>query len=146
MNLSNVRLPKVWCRGFPGWFCSVWGVLLCSTSFAETPPTFAFSIGSNQVSLPFYPQELGVDFNGKLYVSSQWHELKFDTNGALLSSWGQAGTGPGKFSYAGQAAFDHSDHVFIVDGYNARVQEFGTNGNFIMSWGSQLRSGAIRLS
>jgi DNA-binding beta-propeller fold protein YncE len=87
--------------------------------------------------MPFYPEELGVDFDGKLYVSSQWHELKLDTNGALLSFWGAAGTGPGKFSYAGQAAFDRSNHVFILDGYNARVEEFDTNGNFITAWGSQ---------
>jgi sugar lactone lactonase YvrE len=105
--------------------------------FSETPPGFAFSIDAHQAGQTIYPQALGVDFNGKLYVSSLWQELKFDTNGALLEAWGSPGTGPGKFSYAGQTAFDRSGHVFILDSYNARIEEFDTDGNFVSEWGSQ---------
>jgi len=134
MNLLNTRLPESWrirCLSL------LFVLRFCSETFADTPPTFAFTIDSNQIPPPFYPQELGVDFNGNLYVSSQWHEFKLNSSGALLSSWGQPGTGPGKFSYAGQAAFDHSGRVFILDSYNAHVEEFDTNGDFITQWGSQ---------
>lgn len=134
MSLSNARLPQNWrvrCLGL------LFALRFCSVTLADTPPTFAFTIDAHQIPLPFYPQQLGVDFDGNIYVSSQWHEFKLNSNGALLSSWGQPGTGPGKFSYAGQAAFDHSGHVFILDGYNAHVEEFDANGNFITEWGSQ---------
>ena len=104
---------------------------------AETPPGFAFSIDARQARQFIYPQALGVDLNGRLYVASLWQELQFDTNGALLQVWGGSGTGPGKFSYAGQTAFDASGHVFVLDSYNARIEEFDTNGTYVTQWGSQ---------
>lgn len=102
----------------------------------EPAPQFAFSIGSNQIPSGIWPTALGADSAGKIYISSLWNVIKIDTNGTVLTAWGTQGAGPGQFSYAGQPAFDDSGHVYVLDGYNSRVEQFDTNGNFIRTWGS----------
>lgn len=107
-----------------------------SISRAEAPPQFAFSTGSNQIPAGIWPAAAGVDFNGKVYISSRWNVIKLDTNGAFLNQWGTQGAGPGQFSYAGKLAFDRAGHVYVIDDYNDRIEEFDTNGTFITTWGS----------
>lgn len=112
-------------------------VIISSVSaFADPAPQFAFSIGSNQIPGGIWPTAVGADSEGKVYIASLWNMFKVDANGSLLSGWGTQGTGPGQFSYAGPMAFDSSGHIFILDSYNDRVEEFDTNGTFMTAWGS----------
>jgi DNA-binding beta-propeller fold protein YncE len=103
---------------------------------AELPPEFAFNIGSNQIPGGISPAALGVDSQGKVYISSLSSIVKVDQDGTFLGHWGTQGTGPGQFSYAGQMAVDRVDHLYVMDQYNSRVEEFSTNGDFITAWGS----------
>src|SRR5579862_2140167 len=106
------------------------------SALADLAPQFAFSIGSNQIPAGISPSAVGVDPAGKVYISSLWNLIKVDTNGSVLGGWGAQGTGPGQFSYAGASAFDSSGHVFVLDSYNNRVEEFDTKGTFMTAWGS----------
>ena len=55
-------------------------------------------------------------------------------NGTFLLKWGTKGRGDGQFSIPYSIGIDPSDHVFVVDRENSRIQEFDTNGKFINKW------------
>jgi sugar lactone lactonase YvrE len=63
----------------------------------------------------------------------------FDTDGALLNSWGEVGTGPGQFHLPHGIALDRWENVIVCDRENDRLQFFDRAGNFLGMWTDVLR-------
>jgi 6-bladed beta-propeller len=56
-----------------------------------------------------------------------FHRIKkFDSNGKLITSWGEKGNGDGQFI-----------HRYVTDQRNNRIQKFDSNGNFLAQWGKE---------
>lgn len=80
---------------------------------------------------------LAVAPDGSLYVSDTtnhriWH---VSAQGAVLGSWGKAGTGPGQFNEPWGVAVDQDGNVYVADTWNHRVQKFDPQGTFLLQWG-----------
>jgi sugar lactone lactonase YvrE len=96
---------------------------------------------------------IAVDGQGNLYVTDYGEDgytyqiVKFDQDGEFVTSWGEAGDGPGEFEWrpanpqdgpdAGFIAADEEGNLYVSDSYNFRVQKFDSDGEFLLEWGSQ---------
>lgn len=89
-------------------------------------------------SPPFnQPTWLTVAPEGNMYVTdgygnSQVH--KYTPDGKLLFSWGEPGTGAGKFNIPHGVCVDSDGRVYIADRQNCRIQIFSPDGNYIGEW------------
>jgi glucose/arabinose dehydrogenase len=63
------------------------------------------------------------------------HIKKFDTNGKLVTSWGEKGTGDGQFIHPHGIAVDSQGNVFVADEERQDVQKFNSSGTFLTKWG-----------
>ncbi|MGB7954358.1 MAG: hypothetical protein WCF23_10275 [Candidatus Nitrosopolaris sp.] len=53
---------------------------------------------------------------------------------SLIRQWGSFGSGNGQFHLPWSVSLDSSNHVYVDDRNNQRIQKFDTNGNFITKW------------
>jgi Tol biopolymer transport system component len=60
----------------------------------------------------------------------------FDSTGAFLETWGEAGSGDGQFLIPTGIAVDGSGDVYVADAGNNRVQKFDGTGTFLTKWGT----------
>ena len=63
---------------------------------------------------------------------------KFDSGGALVTEWGEYGSGNGQFiiwEKPTDIALDGDHNVYVIDIGNDRIQKFTPNGTFITAWG-----------
>lgn len=83
-------------------------------------------------------EDLAADSTGNVYVAdSDNHRIvKLSPTGAVIGTWGGAGTANGKFNDPHGVAV-HSGNVYVADTQNNRIQVFDTNGTFIRKWGTQ---------
>lgn len=64
------------------------------------------------------------------------HNSSFPDNSyVLVTAWGESGSGTGEFIYPGGIAVDSSDHIYIADYGNHRIQKFGSDGSYLSMWG-----------
>ena len=91
------------------------------------------------------PGHLALDPAGNLWVIDGMNDQFqiFSPDGAFLERWGTSGTGNGQFalndgvdSY-GAAAFDRAGNLYVADTGNDRIQKFGPDRSFILSWGGK---------
>jgi DNA-binding beta-propeller fold protein YncE len=83
------------------------------------------------------PTDAAEDEEGNVYVSDGYenHCLhKFDRDGNLIDSWGEAGTGPGQFATVHCVRLDRYGRVWVCDRENNRVQIFDAEMRFIEQW------------
>jgi outer membrane protein assembly factor BamB len=89
------------------------------------------------------PPDLAIHPDGTVWVldagSNRIQILSPD--GEHLETWGEAGTGEGQFDFArngpaGALAFDSEGNLYVADAYNARIQKFDANRQFVAAWGS----------
>ncbi|WP_424359075.1 OmpL47-type beta-barrel domain-containing protein [Methanocella sp. MCL-LM] len=66
----------------------------------------------------------------------------FSQDGALVSVFGNGGTGDGEFMSPVDVAINASNFVFVSDDYNSRVQVFNPEGRFVASWRTTSEPGA----
>ncbi|HZD82220.1 MAG TPA: 6-bladed beta-propeller, partial [Nitrososphaeraceae archaeon] len=52
------------------------------------------------------------------------------------TKWGTPGSGDGQFITPTALAANSSNHIYVVDLGNNRIQKFDSNGNFITKWGT----------
>lgn len=75
----------------------------------------------------------------RLYAADYWNDVirvyAVDT-GDLVASVGGPGDGPGRFRNPGGVAVGPGGHLFVVDTFNQRVQEFEADGTFVRQWGT----------
>lgn len=53
----------------------------------------------------------------------------------FVLKWGKTGTGEGEFDIPTALTIDKTDHIYVLDSLNRRVQKFDTDGKFILEWG-----------
>jgi DNA-binding beta-propeller fold protein YncE len=102
-----------------------------------------------QSGLPFNrPTGVSVSPAGEVYVSDGYGNArvhKFASDGKLLFSWGEPGTGPGQFRLVHHVWLDTKGRVWVCDRENNRIQLFDTNGTFLTQWTDVSRPTAIFL-
>jgi DNA-binding beta-propeller fold protein YncE len=75
--------------------------------------------------------------NGDLYVSDGYGNARvhrYAPDGRLLSSWGEAGSGPGQFNIVHNICCDVDGWVYVADRENHRIQVFDGNGHYETQW------------
>jgi DNA-binding beta-propeller fold protein YncE len=85
------------------------------------------------------PNDIGFGRGGEVYVvqghgMSEPRVLKYDKSGALLTSWGGKGAGPGQFDIAHSIVVDAKGLVYVADRQNRRVQIFDADGKYVKEW------------
>lgn len=71
-----------------------------------------------------HPAGIALDAQGNLYVSGNFHVRKYNSQGELITQWGEKGVNLGQFNYADGIAVDSEGTVFVVDQENDRIQSF----------------------
>ena len=59
---------------------------------------------------------------------------RFSPDGELLTSWGEAGVGPGEFHLPHGIAVSPDDRVYVCDRENDRIQLFDPDGRYLAEW------------
>lgn len=87
---------------------------------------------------PFnFPCNLALAPDGAMYISDGYGNArihKFSTEGELLFSWGEPGSGPGQFHIPHGIAIDRQGTVYVADRENSRIQIFSPEGAFLSQW------------
>jgi len=91
-----------------------------------------------RVGPPFhFPTNLALSPEGDIYVSDGYGNArvhKFSSDGRLLFSWGEPGSGPGQFHVPHGIAVDQPGTVYVADRENSRIQLFTPDGAFLSEW------------
>jgi DNA-binding beta-propeller fold protein YncE len=95
----------------------------------------AWSVGS-AAGLLNEPTDVAFAPNGDLLVVeghglAEPRVLRFDRSQRLIASWGGKGSGPGRFDIAHSVVVDRTNHVYVADRQNRRVQVFDLDGTFV---------------
>lgn len=82
------------------------------------------------------PTDLALAPSGDIFIvqghgRGEPRVLRFNRRGALITSWGGRGTGPGQFDIAHSIVIDARGLVHVADRQNRRVQVFDADGTFI---------------
>ncbi|MGD9751644.1 MAG: peptidyl-alpha-hydroxyglycine alpha-amidating lyase family protein [Acidimicrobiia bacterium] len=80
--------------------------------------------------------------DGRLYVADGYGNARvhvFDADGTHLFSWGEPGTGPGRFRLPHGIAVDRRGTVYVADRENSRIQLFDADGTYRTEWNHVLR-------
>src|SRR5256886_3273890 len=87
------------------------------------------------------PSGLSIDRDGNLLVSdSHYHCLRvYSPDGKLLRTLGgEAGSGPGQFSYISDAVQDTEGNYYVAEfGDNQRITKLDSQGRFVCMWGEE---------
>jgi sugar lactone lactonase YvrE len=87
----------------------------------------------------YQPNDVLVAPNGTIFVSeghggANARVLKFSKDGALLSSFGRKGSGPGEMEQPHALAMDSRGRLFVGDRSNNRVLIFDQDGTLLDTW------------
>jgi hypothetical protein len=85
------------------------------------------SAGTDGVSIPtFNGYGIAFDSSGKLFIADTFNNRiqKYETNGTLITQWGNLGTGDGELDWPHDLAIDFQDNIFVSDTFNHRIQVF----------------------
>ena len=83
------------------------------------------------------PTKAVVAPSGEVYVTDGYGNArvhKFSATGALITSWGEPGSGPGQFVLPHSLVIGKDGLVYVADRQNNRIQVFDANGKFIRMW------------
>jgi hypothetical protein len=76
------------------------------------------------------------DTDGNTYISDGYINsriAKFDRDGNWVGSWGEPGSGPGQFNTPHSIVADRSNHIYVADRGNRRIQVFDTSGKLLQT-------------
>jgi sugar lactone lactonase YvrE len=83
------------------------------------------------------PTNAAVAPSGEVYVSDGYGNCRihrFSSDGQLLGSWGQPGSGPGEFRTPHSIWVLGDGRVLVADRQNERIQVFDPEGNYLTQW------------
>jgi DNA-binding beta-propeller fold protein YncE len=88
---------------------------------------------------PPFNRPTGIAFApaGDIYITDGYGNARvhrFTAEGALVSSWGEPGSGPSQFRLPHHLCVDKSNRVWVVDRENSRIQIFCDDGKFLTQW------------
>ncbi len=116
-------------------------LLLTLGTPGQPSPTGAASLDFRTIrnaAGPFhYPTNVAVAANGDLYISDGYGNARihrFTSDGRLLHSWGEPGSGPGQFHIPHGIAIDAAGIVYVADRENSRIQLFSPEGECLREW------------
>ena len=82
---------------------------------------------------------IAVDQDENVYASDEWlHRITvFNTDGEVISTWGEQGDGEGQLNGPSGLAVDADDNVWVVNSLNSRIQKFTKDGEFLGGFGTK---------
>jgi sugar lactone lactonase YvrE len=83
------------------------------------------------------PTNVGIAPDGSLYITDGYGNARvhhFSTDGRLLRSWGEPGSGPGQFMLPHGVRVASNGTVYVADRENARMQLFTPDGKHLATW------------
>ena len=83
------------------------------------------------------PTGVAIAPNGELYVSDGYGNSRvhrYTSDGKLIQSWGEPGTGPGQFNLPHDIWVLKDGRVMVADRENDRIQFFSPTGEFLDQW------------
>jgi sugar lactone lactonase YvrE len=83
------------------------------------------------------PTNLAVAPSGDLYVSDGYGNARvhrFSSDGHLIQSWGEPGSGVGQFNLVHGIAITRDGRVMVADRENDRIQAFSADGDYLAEW------------
>jgi len=82
----------------------------------------------SSVGRMYYPQDVGVDSNGNMYVVEfHYHRIrKYDSQGKFIKTFGSRGSGNGQLYYPEKIDIDANDNLYVSD--RNKVQKFNADG------------------
>ena len=86
-----------------------------------------FDLPTDTVTLP----------DGEIFISDGYGNYRvhnYTSEGNLVKSWGERGTGPGQFELSHCVRADRHDRLWVCDRTNDRIQIFDRDGNFLEEW------------
>lgn len=103
---------------------------------------FAERVGNTKRGGPPFnhPTRLAVAPNGDLYVADGYGNARvhqFTSEGELIRSWGEPGSGEGEFRVPHGVCVDEQGRVLVADSQNDRIQIFTLEGRYLETWPAQ---------
>jgi hypothetical protein len=80
------------------------------------------------------PTDVAWDSDSNIYISDGYINsriAKYDNKGNWVKSWGEPGKGPGQFNLPHAIVVDRTNHIYVGDRSNRRIQVFDTDGKFL---------------
>lgn len=119
------------------------------TGFDPTAKELFDRIRNVRAGPPFNrPTAVAVAPDGEIFVSDGYGNARvhrFDANGTLLASFGEAGAEPGSFRTPHGICLDYQDRVLVADRGNERIQVFTRDGRFLRSWYAQRPNSVVAM-
>lgn len=87
--------------------------------------------------------------NGDIYVSDGYQNCRvhrFNSNGDLVHSWGEVGSGPGQFMLPHSISLAPDGRVYVADRENDRIQIFSPDGEYLDELTDMYRPCAISVA
>ena len=103
-----------------------------------------FTIESNFTQ----PSDVVAGNNGSIYVLDGVNDRVkvFDVKGAPLFSFGETGTGNGRFKFPLGIGIDDADRLYVADSGNHRVQLFSPDGTYLSQFSTEAGTAQIKPS
>ncbi len=92
------------------------------------------------------PAGIAVNDAGEIFIADGYANArvhKFTSDGKLIMSWGDPGSGDGQFNLPHGVWIDSQGRVLVSDRENDRVQVFTQDGKFVSSWPTKLIGPAL---
>ena len=92
------------------------------------------------------PAGIAVNDSGEIFIADGYANArvhKFTSDGKLIMSWGDPGSGDGQFNLPHGVWIDRQGRVLVSDRENDRVQVFTQDGKFVSSWPTKLIGPAL---
>jgi streptogramin lyase len=92
------------------------------------------------------PAGIAVNDAGEIFIADGYANArvhKFTSDGKLIMSWGDPGSGDGQFNLPHGVWIDNQGRVLVSDRENDRVQVFTQDGKFVSSWPTKLIGPAL---
>lgn len=85
----------------------------------------------------FWPNSVLIDTEGNIYIGDSYNRIvKLDSGGNFIQQISLPGSRPGEIKNPIDIALDpESGNLFVADSRNHRIEEFMTDGTYIVSWG-----------
>ena len=102
----------------------------------DSAGVFQTRLGEPSQSTLIFPGGLGAGEGGVYVTDSRHRVVRFDPEGAFVSTWGTQGTGVGQFDVPAGLAVGESGEVYVADSENDRIQRFDAGGAALGAWGT----------